>query len=210
MQEPSSLFHFLNDVETTLLSVPRGTWMFREDEGCGRLGFVESGVIRVFKDDPGGRQITLYRVGAGDSCILSLSCALTNPIHQASAIVEDDAVIRTITTDTFRRLMDTSSALREYVFGLFSKRLSDVMILVEEVVFHHMDSRLAGLLLEMATRNHSDVIIATHERLAEELGTVREVVTRILRDYAAKGWIQSGRGSITLLDRFALAQAVRM
>lgn len=210
MQEPSSLFHFLNDVETTLLSVPRGTWMFREDEGCGRLGFVESGVIRVFKDDPGGRQITLYRVGAGDSCILSLSCALTNPIHQASAIVEDDAVIRTITTDTFRRLMDTSSALREYVFGLFSKRLSDVMILVEEVVFHHMDSRLAGLLLEMATRNHSDVIIATHERLAEELGTVREVVTRILRDYAANGWIQSGRGSITLLDRFALAQAVRM
>lgn len=210
MQEPSSQFHFLNNVETTLLSVHHGTWMFREDEGCGRLGFVESGVIRVFKDDPSGRQITLYRVGAGDSCILSLSCALTNPIHQASAIVEEDAVIRTITTDGFRHLMDTSGAMRAYVFGLFSKRLADVMILVEEVVFHHMDSRLAGLLLEWAMRSHTDVITATHERLAEELGTVREVVTRILRDYAAQGWIRSARGSITLLDRSALAQAARL
>ncbi len=204
---PASLA-FLSNVSFQSIAAAKGTYMFRENEGCGRIGFVLSGSIRVFKEHNGGRVITLYRIGAGDSCILSMSCALSNPIHQASAIVEEDAVILTVSTEAFRNLIDRSHEAREYVFGLFASRLTDLMILLEEVVFARMDQRLASILIDYASRHHTNVVLATHEQLAEEAGTAREVVTRLLRDFAQKGWVEIHRGSTTILDRKGLLTLV--
>jgi CRP/FNR family transcriptional regulator len=199
---------FLGSIPTTQVLMPAGTWVFRENESCGRVGFVLSGTIRVFKEHESGKSITLYRLGFGDSCILSMSCALSNPIHQASAIVEEDAVVLTVTTAEFRELMDTSHEARDYVFSAFASRLTDVLMLLEEVVFRRMDARIAGLLLEHAARHGSDTIEITHEQLAEEAGTAREVVTRLLREFASNKWVSTARGVITLTNKGALAKAV--
>ncbi len=198
------VFTFLPPERVHRMDLPVGTYVFRENEGCGRIGFVVSGSIRVFKEHDTGKSITLYRIGRGDTCILSMSCALSNPIHQASAVVEEDATVLTISTDDFRELMNTSNEARDYVFSMFATRLTDVMILIEEIVFRRMDERLAGILIDHAARHHTSTVNATHEKLAEEAGTAREVVTRILRDFAARGWVEIHRGSITIKDRKGL------
>ena len=198
------VFAFLPSDRVHRMDLSVGTYVFRENEGCGRIGFVLSGSIRVFKEHDTGKSITLYRIGAGDTCILSMSCALSNPIHQASAIVEEEATVLTISTEDFRALMDTSNEARDYVFSMFATRLTDVMILIEEIVFRRMDERLAGILIDHAARHHTSTINATHEKLAEEAGTAREVITRILRDFAARGWVELQRGSITITDRKGL------
>lgn len=198
------VFAFLPPDQVHRMDLAVGTFVFRENEGCGRIGFVLSGSIRVFKEHDAGKSITLYRLSEGDTCILSMSCALSNPIHQASAVVEEQATVVTISTDDFRNLMNTSNEARDYVFSMFASRLTDVMILIEEIVFRRMDERLAGILIDHAARHHSPIINATHEKLAEEAGTAREVVTRILRDFVARGWVELHRGSITIIDRKGL------
>jgi CRP-like cAMP-binding protein len=151
-QQPLELFPFLANTPYTEMTLSKGAWMFREHEGCGRIGFVIGGSVKIFKEHSSGRSITLYRLGPGDSCILSMSCAMANPIHQASAVVEEDCRVLTVTTDQFRSLMERSSEARDYVFGLFASRLTDVLLLLEEVVFRRMDERLASILLEHAVR----------------------------------------------------------
>lgn len=200
---------FLQGTPFTTQLMTEGSYVFRENEGCGRIGFVISGSIRVFKEHQSGRAITLYRLEAGDSCILSMSCAMSNPIHQASAIVEEEATVITVTTDNFHRLMDGSHEARSYVFGLFATRLTDVLMLLEEVVFQRMDERLASILLENSARHNSAVVVATHEQLAEEAGTAREVVTRVLREFTSSGWVEVGRGKVTILDRGGLSSVRR-
>lgn len=147
------VFTFLPSDRVHRMDMPAGTYVFGENEGCGRIGFIVSGSIRVFKEHDSGKSITLYRIGAGDTCILSMSCALSNPIHQASAVVEEDATVLTISTDDFRSLMDSSNEARDYVFSMFATRLTDVMILIEEIVFRRMDERLAGILIDHAARS---------------------------------------------------------
>lgn len=208
-EELPEVFSFLRDIPYTVITMEPGSYVFREHEGCGRIGFVFEGSIKVFKEHPSGRSITLYRLGEGDSCILSMSCALSNPIHQASAIVEERSTVLTVTTEDFRRLMDRSAVARDYVFGLFASRLTDVLLLLEEVVFQRMDERLAAILLEASARNGSDTVMSTHEQLAEEAGTAREVVTRVLRDFASKGWVEIGRGQTKILDRKGLSHVRR-
>lgn len=202
-------FHFLEGMSYSALQLPAGSYVFREHEGCGRIGFVVDGSIKVFKEHSSGRSITLYRLGAGDSCILSMSCAMSNPIHQASAIVEEATTVLTVTTADFHRLMETSTEARSYVFGLFAERLTDVLLLLEEVVFQRMDERLAAILLEGSARHHTNTIEITHEQLAEEAGTAREVVTRLLKEFAVQGWISLSRGKITVLDRGGLGSVRR-
>jgi CRP/FNR family transcriptional regulator len=208
-QQPLELFPFLANTPYTEMTLSKGAWMFREHAGCGRIGFVIGGSVKIFKEHSSGRSITLYRLGPGDSCILSMSCAMANPIHQASAVVEEDCRVLTVTTDQFRSLMERSSEARDYVFGLVASRLTDVLLLLEEVVFRRMDERLASILLEHAVRRGSDEIHTTHEQLAEEAGTAREVVTRVLREFVSNGLVIVGRGVVTINDRKGLARIGR-
>lgn len=204
-----SAFNFLKEVDYHVETMEVDSYVFRENEGCGRIGFVLDGSIRVFKEHDSGRSITLYRLGGGDSCILSMSCAMSNPIHQASAKVDEEATVAIVSVNQFHTLMEKSVEAREYVFGTFATRLTSVLLLLEEVVFQRMDERLSSVLLELAARHNSDVVNATHEQLAEEAGTAREVVTRILRDFSLHGWVELGRGKVTILDRKGLSHVRR-
>ncbi len=198
---------FLRDAPLEYVRLDAGTMLFREEDGCGRVSFLVSGSVRVFKEHPSGRSITLYRLGPGDGCVLSISCALHNPIHLASAIVEEDSEALMLSVEAFNHLIDKSREAREYVFATFANRLADAMMLVEEVAFQRMDERLAAILLEYVVRQGSEVINITHEQLAEEAGTAREVVTRLLHDFHSKGLVKLSRGHIEVTDRRGLAKA---
>ncbi|MFY8000642.1 MAG: Crp/Fnr family transcriptional regulator [Candidatus Kapaibacteriota bacterium] len=198
---------FLRSAPYAITSLPSGTPVFTEGAGCGKIGFVQRGTVRVFKMSETGREITLYRIEAGDSCILSMSCALSNPIHQASAVVEEDAELLTLTTRDFQNLIEQSHEARNYLFHQFATRLTDVMLLVEEVVFKRMDERLAALLADLS--KESQTLSTTHEELAAELGTAREVVSRVLKDFERSGLVRLSRGSIAIPDIKALLHFVR-
>jgi CRP/FNR family transcriptional regulator, anaerobic regulatory protein len=202
------IFEFLRTASVSTAVLPKGTPVFTEGQGCGRIGFLLAGVVRVFKLSETGREITLYRIERGASCILSMSCALSHPIHQASAVVEEEAEIVMLTTGDFRELVRQSTQAREYVFTQFAERLTDLMLLIEEIVFRRMDERLASVLAAHAAK-HRQRLEITHEALATELGTAREVVSRILKEFEREGFVQLGRGTIDILQPQAIERFSR-
>lgn len=199
-----TLFPFLENAPLTESALPPGAEVFVEGQGCGRVGFILHGLIKVYKLSESGREITLYHIGAGESCILSISCALSHPIHQASAVAIEETTVVTLPVNDFRRLIADSATARDYVFGMYSQRLTDVMVLIEEVVFRRMDERLAELLLQKTQIAGAQTLAATHEALALELGTAREVVSRILKHFERDGALRLGRGTIEVCDNSAL------
>lgn len=161
---------------------------------CNYLPFVLAGTLRLYKTSPGGREITLYRIEKGESCILSATCILTNGSFPAVAEAEGETEILLIPSRLMADAVDDNPEWRRYLFSLYAKRLEDVLMLVDEIAFHHMDVRLAAYLQKNAGRRGT--VDRTHEEIADELGTSREVVTRILKDFEADGLIETSRGRI--------------
>ncbi len=171
------------------------TQLYREGDVCSAIAFVVSGTIRVFKIGETGREITLYEIGSGETCILNASCILAGksyPAH-ASTLCETDLVL--VPSDNFRRIVATSAHLQRFVFSIMSERLALVMELVEEVAFGRMDQRLMDYLRQKSNKNRVE---STHQKIANELGTSREVVSRLLKDFERRELIRLGRNSITL------------
>ena len=181
--------------EGTLRQVEAGTVMFDEAQPCNGFPFVLEGAIGVSKFSENGREIQLYSVAAGESCILSSSCLLGSVDHSAHGVALSATTVFILPRPTFERLLRTSDAFRHYVFGLFAARISDLMQTVEEVAFKRLDQRLAALLLR-----RGPTVRATHQQLADELGSVREIVSRIARNFASQGLIRTGREQITILN----------
>ena len=181
-----------------VLSVPAGTSMFGEGSPCRQFPLVLEGSIRVAKASD-GRELQLYRVTPGESCVLTSSCLVGGRDYPASGVVERDARLVVLPKQVFDELLATHAPFRQYVFSLFAERLTDMMTLVEAVAFHKLDRRIAAALL-----GHGKVVALTHQQLADELGSVREIVTRVLRGFADQGWVQLGRGTIEVLDASAL------
>lgn len=182
-------------------NVPVGTVMFDEAEPCTGFPFVVEGAIGVSKFSENGREIQLYRVEAGDSCILSSSCLLGGVPYNAHGVALADTTVFVLPQPTFQRLLASSDAFRNYVFGLFAGRLADLMQTVEAVAFKRLDQRLAGLLLQ-----RGPTLRATHQQLADELGSVREIVSRIMRNFSEQGLVRTGRELIEVLDGPGLAR----
>ena len=181
--------------EGTLREVASGALMFDEAQPCTGFPFVLAGAIGVSKLSENGREIQLYSVDAGESCILSSSCMLGSVEHAARGVALTDTTVFILPRPTFERLLRNSDAFRRYVFGLFAGRISDLMQTVEEVAFRRLDQRLASLLLR-----RGPTVYATHQQLADELGSVREIVSRIAGNFASQGLIRTGREQITVLD----------
>lgn len=160
------------------------------------------GDIRVSQISESGREIVLYRVLPGESCALTTACLLGGEDYNAEAVAETEIEAVTIPRATFDELIARSAAFRRFVFAAFSQRMSDLFKLVDEVAFQRIDVRLAHKLLELAG-NGSDLAM-THQQLATELGTAREVISRQVHELQRRGWIASGRGSVRLMDRQAL------
>lgn len=182
--------------------IPEGRDVFIEGDQVDAIALMISGVVRVYKIGETGREITLYRFGNGESCILTANAILSQKNFPAVATVEKEAEAVMIPADTFRDWVRRYDLWREFVFELLSQRLSSVMAIVEEVAFRRMDVRVASLLAERSQR--SDTIHITHQGIAAELGSSREVISRILEDFSALGMVEVSRGSIKILDREAL------
>jgi CRP/FNR family transcriptional regulator len=177
--------------------IPAGKDVFVEGDQADAIALLLSGPVRVYKIGETGREITLYRFGQGESCILTANAILSRKSFPAIATVEKDAEAVMIPADVFRDWVRRYDLWREFVFDLLSERLSTVMAVVEEVVFQRMDRRLAALLIARARLEHP--ILLTHQEIAAELGSSREVISRILEDFAKEGLIESGRGTIGII-----------
>jgi CRP/FNR family transcriptional regulator, anaerobic regulatory protein len=170
----------------------------RDGNECAYLPLVLEGTLRVFKTSETGKELTLYRIERGESCILTATCILNGNSFPAIAEAEKRTEVLLAPARLFVRFVEEYPEWRRFVFGLYSKRLEIVLSLVEEVAFHHIDSRIAAYLLKSA-KGQEGVVSRTHSEIASELGTSREVVTRILRDFEAEGMIQTLRGKIKIL-----------
>lgn len=185
----------------SLLNVPTGAEMFSEQQICKGFPLLLSGTIKVVKNTAGGREMLLYRVEPGGSCIITSSCLLGHTPYSARGIAESPLTLLLLPAALFDRLIAENAAFRDFVFHLFSDRIAELMQLVEEVAFHRLDQRLAKLLLAK-----NEPIHTTHQALAEELGSVREIVSRLLKGFSAQGLVTLGREQITVLDRGGLQQ----
>ena len=182
-------------------TVPKGTVLFDENSACQAFPMVLDGSVRVVKSAPSGRELQLYRVLPGESCILSTGCMMGNAPYSATGIAESDLTLVALPPHLFHKLLGEHAPFRNYVFGLFTERIADLMQLVEAVAFHKLDQRLAALLL-----GKGKVVHATHQQLADELGSVREIVSRLLKTFAERGLVSLGREEIELVDPVALRQ----
>jgi CRP/FNR family transcriptional regulator len=185
-----------------LTKIQKGKDVFVEGDQVDSIALLISGVVRVYKIGKTGREITLYRFGNGQSCILTANAILSQKTFPAIATVEKEAEAVMIPADIFRSWVVRHDLWREFVFDLLSQRLSTVMAIVDEIAFRRMDARIASLLL---ARIHApNPIQITHQQIASELGSSREFVSRLLDDFSDRGLIRSGRGEIEILDRQGL------
>lgn len=178
-----------------------GAVLFEDHQPCQGFPMLLDGSVRVVKNSPNGRELQLYRVNPGEICILTSSCLLGNSPYSARGVAEDALSLVVLPQSLFNKLLESHEPFRKYVFSLFSERLAELMQLVEEVAFRKLDQRLAALLL-----SKGEFIRTTHQNLADELGSVREIISRLLKSFADQGLVALGREQIEVLNTKALQQ----
>lgn len=195
-------FESLNDAaldrllaEAHVMAVPAGTVLFEEESPCQAFPLLLEGIIRVSKVGANGRELQLYRVVPGEACILTSSCLLGRVAYNARGVAESDVLAVALPQPVFSRLLGEHAPFRDYVFALFAERIAELMQLVEAVAFQRLDQRLATLLL-----GKGRVVHATHQALADELGSVREIVSRLLKSFAEQGLVSLGREQVEIVD----------
>lgn len=190
--------------DSALRHVPDGGVLFTPGQRCEAFPLVLRGCVKVSKTSPGGREIVLYRVEPGEGCVMSGGCLLGTVRYTATAVAEGEVDLLAMPSGLFQELLLASVPFRAFVFDMYGRRLGDIMELVEEIAFRKLDARLANLLA-----HRGPIVAETHQRLADELGSVREVVSRTLRSFEQRGWIKVERERISVLDSTALQALVR-
>lgn len=188
--------------------IPTGREIFVEGDQVDGIALLTSGVVRVYKIGDTGRELTLYRFGQGESCVITANAILNMQNFPAIAVVEKEAEAVMVPAGTFSNWVRRHEPWRDFVFQLVSQRLASVMEIVEEVAFQRMDRRIASFLLERYQQENP--IHITHQLIANELGTSREVVSRLLADFASRGLVALERGEITVLNPDALEVHMEM
>ncbi len=188
------------------MHVPAGSQVFGEHQPCHGFPLLIEGSIKVIKLAASGRELLLYRVLPGGSCIISSSCLLGHSDYNARGLAETPLTLLALPTGEFSQLLLEHPPFRDFVFHLFADRIGELMQLVEEVAFARLDQRLAKLLLA----RKDNVLAVTHQQLADELGSVREIVSRLLKGFAAQGLILPGREQLTITDRPGLQKLASM
>ncbi len=189
--------------------IPAGASIGDEGQQCAQLAMVLGGVGRVFKLSPSGREVTLYRINSGESCVLSASCIMNQGDFPAMAIAETNVRGLVVSPDRVREWFCQEPQWQKFIFGLLSHRLSDIISVVEEVAFKRLDVRLAEQLVRSMTGDENSIVNKTHAELAADVGSSREVISRVLRDFSQRGLIHSSRGSIRILDTGKIAALAR-
>ena len=208
----SKTLPFLQRAEPALVSefqrtaysarIPAGKDIFAQGDQVDAIALLLSGAVRVYKIGETGREITLYRFGVGESCILTANAILNHHAFAAVATVEQDAEAIMIPATAFRDWVRRYDPWREFVFDLLSRRLASVIEIVDEVAFRRLDIRVASLLLERSKT--ANPVSITHQEIAAELGSSREVVSRILETLTGQNMVQMERGTIHVIDAQSL------
>lgn len=179
------------------VNLPASQFICLEGDFCQHLPLIISGSVRVYKIGETGREITLYYLEPGDSCILTASCIMSQNKFPAFAVTETEVEAFTIPANIIRDWVKHNFIWQDYIFGLLSQRLANVIEIVEQVAFRRMDCRIASYLVKNGD-NSLKTIQITHEKIAQELGTSREVVSRILKTFEKEGLLHLSRGKIQL------------
>lgn len=187
------------------VSLPEGATFYREGDGCPHIALVGRGDIRVFREAPGGREITLYHVRDGEPCLINVLSVFLGRPAAATSVVEAATDAAIVPAATVRQWMATDERVRAYLFETMAARLTEVMMLTVEISVSRMDARLSSLLLRLADLHRTRTIRLTHDELAAELGTAREVVSRLLKEFERAGALRLARGHVTVVDRAMLA-----
>ena len=204
---PAALYPALAQVQPDLaalgaaaapMHVPAGTTLFSENTPCQGFPLVLAGEIKVSRHSGDGRSLELYRVVPGELCLVSSSSLFRAQPLSAHGVTTKTTSLILVAPATFARWLETP-AFRNEVLGLFAERMADLTSLIDAVAFHKLDRRLAAALL-----GHGQHLTLTHQALADELGTVREMVTRLLRRFEREGWVTLGREHIQILNSAAL------
>ncbi len=185
--------------------IPAGHPVCHEGAQCSHLALLLGGTARVYKLGENGRDITLYRVRPGQSCILTASCILSGLAFPAIAVCEEAAEAVLLAAPLVRKLTAGSDVFRGYVFGLMAQRLGNLVSVLEDVAFRRLDQRLAAYLGERAASTGT-LLQTTHQEIASDLGTSREVISRLLKDLEGRGLVRTARGSLELSDPVSLAR----
>lgn len=186
--------------EGRIVRMASGTVLFRPGDQCTAFTLVLTGSVRVQLVTEGGHEIVLYRVEPGASCVLTTACLVAAQAYAAEGIAETEVDAVVLPLASFESLLGRSAAFRRMVFATFGARLQELVALISEVAFRRMDARLADWLLAAG----ADRVTATHREIAIELGTAREVVSRLLKEFERAGILELGRGELTVVDRTRL------
>lgn len=185
-----------------MANLPAGTAVFRDGDACENFYLVKSGSIRVDLINSFGKSILLYRIGPEETCILTTSCLICDENYSAEAVTESKVTVVVIPKAEFQRYLNESSLFRALVFRSFSQRLAAMMARIDEISFSSLGSRIAHRLLELAT--DCNQIAITHEQLAHDIGSAREVISRKLVEMENEGLLERGRGKVTIRSRAGL------
>lgn len=183
----------------------KGTVLYDGTTGCTGFIVVESGQLRAYITSEDGREISVYRLFERDICLMSASCILNSIQFDISIEAERDCRVWIIPPELFLRIMQESAPLANYVNEIMQQRLSDVVWLIEQILWKRLDKRIASFLVEEAALEDTLKLTTTHEQIARHLGTAREVVTRMLRNFQSEGLVKVSRGSIEITDAKRLA-----
>ncbi len=187
--------------QTAMLRVaPRGTLLHNGSADCVGLFVVRTGQLRAYLLSDEGREVTLYRLFERDICLFSAACMMNSIQFDITIGAEKDSELWVIPADEYKRLMEGSAAVANYTNQIMASRFSDVMWLLEQILWKSIDKRLAAFLLEESVLETSDTIRITHDAIAGHMGTAREVVTRMLRYFQSEGMVQLSRGAIRITD----------
>jgi len=184
--------------------IAAGTRIFGLGEAPAGMLFLIEGTVRVHQQSENGRDIVLYRVTGGESCVMTTACLFTHHSYMAEGIAETDVIAAEVPRQTFEDLVSDSPEFRDFVLAAYSHRIVDLFQVIDNVVFGRVDLRIAERLIQLADEN--GVASMTHQDMADELGTAREVVSRLLNEFRKRGWIEPRRGQVKLLDPEALAR----
>ncbi len=201
---PSQQERFVQAAE--LMRARAGTTIHNGSMDCLGLLLIRQGQLRVYMLSSEGREVTLYRLFDRDICLFSSSCVLNDIQFDVTVEAEKDSEMWVVPPCLFKELMEESAPVANYANQLISSRFSEVMWLMEQIMWKSFDKRLASFLLEESALEGSSVLKITHERIANHLGTAREVVTRMLRYFQNEGLVRLTRGTVELLDKEQLSR----
>lgn len=184
------------------VELPANQVVFHQGDNCANYIIVVSGIVKVLGRNPSGREIVLYRIENQGSCVLTTSCLLGGELYPAEGITETEVTAFLIPHADFQQALAESAQLRSFIFDSYGERLSKMIGLVQEIAFERIEKRLARYLIDHVGPGF--VLLRSHQEIADELGTAREVVSRQLKSFEQKEWVALSRNQVMFLNKEGL------